>query len=174
MTREEKFEIVKELTDVLNAKPNVYLTNGGGLSVAKVNDLRRQCFKAGIEMRVVKNTLLRKAMEASGRDYSALFPAMKEQSNVFFVGENVTEPAKLIQKFRGPKGEKPQLKGAYIDEAVFLGDKQLETLATLKGKNELLGELIGLLQSPMQQVLGALQSGGNTIAGVLKTLEERG
>jgi large subunit ribosomal protein L10 len=173
MTKEEKFEIVKELTDVLNAKPNVYVTNGGGLSVAKINDLRRQCFKAGIEMRVVKNTLLRKAMEGTGRDYSALFPSMKEQSNVFFVAEDVTAPAKLIQKFRGTKGEKPAIKGAYIDEAVFLGDNQLETLATLKGKNELLGEVLGMLMSPMQNVMGALQSGGNTIAGVLKTLEER-
>lgn len=173
MTRDEKIEVVKDLTAILAEKPNVYVADGGGMSVAKVNDLRRECFKAGIEMRVVKNTLLRKAMEATGRDYSAVFPAMKQQSNVFFVGENATAPAKLIQKFRGPKGLKPELKGAYIDEAVFLGDNQLETLATLKGKNELLGELIGLLQSPMQQVMGALQSGGNTIAGVLKTLEER-
>jgi len=158
----------------LSEKPNVYVTNGGGMTVSEVNNLRRECFKAGIEMRVVKNTLLRKAMEATGRDYSAVFPAMKQQSNVFFVGENVTAPAKLIQKFRGPKGAKPELKGAYVDEAVFIGDNQLEALATLKGKAELLGELIGLLQSPMQQLVGALQSGGTTIAGVLKTLEERG
>jgi large subunit ribosomal protein L10 len=174
MTREEKNEIVQDLTAVLGSKPNVYVTDGGGMTVAAVNNLRRECFKAGIEMRVVKNTLLRKAMEATGRDYSGVYPAMKMQSNVFFVGEEVTAPAKLIQKFRGAKGKLPVLKGAFIDEAIFLGDEELGSLATLKGKNELLGELIGLLQSPMQQVMGALQSGGNTIAGVLKTLEERG
>lgn len=173
MTREEKFEVVKDLSAVLAAKPNVYVTNGVGMSVAAVNDLRRECFKAGIEMRVVKNTLLRKAMEATGRDYSGVYPAMKEQSSVFFVAEDVTAPAKLIQKFRGAKGTKPELKGAFIFESAFLGESELANLTTLKGKNELLGELIGLLQSPMSQVMGALQSGGTTIAGVLKTLEER-
>jgi large subunit ribosomal protein L10 len=129
-------------------------------------------FKAGIEMRVVKNTLLRKAMEGTGKDYSGVFPELKEQSSVFFVGENYKVPAKLIKDFR-KKGAKPALKVAYVDESVFVGDDQLDVLQNLKGKNELIGEVIGLLQSPIQKLLGQLSSGGTTIAGVLKTLEER-
>jgi len=172
MTREEKDTVVRELVEQLKAAPNVYVTDAGGLSVAQVNDLRRLSFKSGIELRVVKNTLLRKAMEATGRDYSGIFPELKNQSSVFFVGENYKVPAKLIKDFR-KKGAKPSLKVAYVNESVFIGDDQLETLQTLKGKNELIGEVIGLLQSPFQKLLGQLASGGTTIAGVLKTLEER-
>jgi large subunit ribosomal protein L10 len=172
MTREEKNAIVQDLVAQLHAAPNVYVTDAGGLTVAQVNDLRRMSFKAGIEMRVVKNTLLRKAMEGTGKDYSGVFPELKEQSSVFFVGENYKVPAKLIKDFR-KKGAKPALKVAYVDESVFVGDDQLDVLQNLKGKNELIGEVIGLLQSPIQKLLGQLSSGGTTIAGVLKTLEER-
>ena len=172
MTREEKNAIVQDLVAQLHAAPNVYVTDAGGLTVAQVNDLRRMSFKAGIEMRVVKNTLLRKAMEGTGKDYSGVFPELKEQSSVFFVGENYKVPAKLIKDFR-KKGAKPALKVAYVDESVFVGDDQLDVLQNLKGKNELIGEVIGLLQSPIQTLLGQLSSGGTTIAGVLKTLEER-
>ena len=150
----------------------MYVTDAGGLTVAQVNDLRRMSFKAGIELRVVKNTLLRKAMEATGKDYSGVFPELQQQSSVFFVGENYKVPAKLIKDFR-KKGAKPALKVAYVDESVFVGDDQLDVLQNLKGKNELIGEVIGLLQSPIQKLLGQLSSGGTTIAGVLKTLEER-
>ena len=172
MTREEKNAIVQDLVAQLHAAPNVYVTDAGGLTVAQVNDLRRMSFKAGIEMRVVKNTLLRKAMEGTGKDYSGVFPELKEQSSVFFVGENYKVPAKLIKDFR-KKGAKPALKVAYVDESVFVGDDQLDVLQNLKRKNELIGEVIGLLQSPIQKLLGQLSSGGTTIAGVLKTLEER-
>jgi large subunit ribosomal protein L10 len=172
MTREEKNAIIEDLVAQLKVAPNVYVTDAGGLTVAQVNDLRRASFKAGIQLRVVKNTLLRKAMEASGRDYSEVFPELRNQSSVFFAGENYKVPAKLIKDFR-KKGDKPSLKVAYINEAVFVGDDQLATLETLKGKNELIGEVIGLLQGPIQKVLGQLSSGGTTIAGVLKTLEER-
>jgi large subunit ribosomal protein L10 len=172
MTREEKNVIVQDLVTQLHAAPNVYVTDAGGLTVAQVNDLRRMCFKAGIEMRVVKNTLLRKAMEATGKDYSGVFPELQLQSSVFFVGENYKAPAKLIKDFR-KKGAKPALKVAYVDESVFVGDDQLDVLQNLKGKNELIGEVIGLLQSPIQTLLGQLSSGGTTLAGVLKTLEER-
>jgi large subunit ribosomal protein L10 len=173
MTREEKNAIINDLVAQLKATPNVYVTDAGGMTVAQVNDLRRASFKAGIELRVVKNTLLRKAMEASGRDYSGVFPELKNQSSVFFVGENYKVPAKLIKDYR-KKGDRPSLKVAFVDEAVFIGDDQLDVLQNLKGKNELIGEVIGLLQSPIQKVLGQLSSGGTTIAGVLKTLEERG
>lgn len=173
MTKEEKNIVLNELVEQLKVTPNVYVTDAGGLTVAQVNDLRRMSFKAGVQLRVVKNTLLRKAMEASGRDYSGVFPELKNQSSVFFIGENYKLPAKLIKDFR-KKGDKPALKVAFVEEAVFIGDNQLEVLENLKGKNELIGEVIGLLQSPMLKVLGQLQSGGNTIAGVLKTLEERG
>jgi large subunit ribosomal protein L10 len=172
MTREEKNTVVKDLTAQLKITPNVYVTDAGGLTVAQVNTLRSLCFKAGIEMRVVKNTLLRKAMEASGRDYSGIFPELKQQSSVFFVAENYKAPAKLIKDFR-KKGAKPALKVAFVEEAVFVGDAQLETLETLKGKNELIGEVLGLLQSPLMTLLGQLNSGGTTLAGLLKTLEER-
>jgi large subunit ribosomal protein L10 len=173
MTREEKNAIINDLVEQLKATPNVYVTDAGGMTVAQVNDLRRASFKAGIELRVVKNTLLRKAMEATGKDYSSLFPELKNQSSVFFVGENYKVPAKLIKDYR-KKGDKPSLKVAYVDEAVFIGDDQLEVLANLKGKNELIGEVLGLLQGPIQKVMGQLTSGGSTLAGLLKTLEERG
>jgi large subunit ribosomal protein L10 len=173
MTREEKNAIINDLVAQLKATPNVYVTDAGGMTVAQVNDLRRASFKAGIELRVVKNTLLRKAMEATGRDYSGVFPELKNQSSVFFVGENYKVPAKLIKDFR-KKGDKPALKVAFVDEAVFVGDNQLDVLQNLKGKNELIGEVIALLQGPIQKVMGQLSSGGSTIAGVLKTLEERG
>lgn len=173
MTKEEKVELVKDLTRQLNEKPNVYVTDAGGLSVDKVSTLRGLCFKAGIEMRVVKNTLLRKAMEASDRDYSGVFPELKMQSSVFFAGDNFKEPAKIIKGFR-KKGTVPSLKVAYIDEAIFIGDAQLSILEELKGKTELIGEIITALQSPMNTVMGQLSSGGNTIAGLVKTLSERG
>lgn len=174
MTKEEKYALVEELTAVLNEKPNVYITETGGLTVGQANDLRRMSFEAGIEVRVVKNTLLRKAMEATGRDYSGVFPSLKEQSSVFFVSEAINAPAKLIKGFRDKaNSEKPVLKAAYVDEAVFTGDENLKTLETLKSKNELIADIVALLQGPVQKVLGQLGSGGSTIHGLLKTLEER-
>ncbi len=173
MTKEEKVELVKDLTKQLNEKPNVYVTDAGGLTVDRVNELRGMCFKAGVDMRVVKNTLLIKAMEASDRDYSGIFPELKLQSSVFFTGENFKDPAKIIKSFR-KKGDTPSLKVAFIDEAIFVGDSQLKILEELKGKTELIGEIITALQSPMNTVMGQLGSGGNTIAGLVKTLSERG
>lgn len=174
MTKEEKYAEVKELTAKLASTPNVYITNAGGLSVAQVSELRGLCHKAGIEMRVVKNTLLRKAMEASELNYEEVFPALKEQSSVFFVGEDVNAPAKLLTNFRKKgKLEKPSLKAAFIDESVFFGDDALAQLEKLKSKNELIGEIIGLLQSPAKNVISALKSPAGKLAGILQTLEER-
>jgi len=174
MTKEEKLQLVQEVGETLKSKPNVYVTDAGGLSSGRVSELRRACFDAGIEMRVVKNTLLIKAFESADGNYKPLYPALKKQSSVFFVSENITGPAKLIKAFRKGGKELPRLKGAFIDEAVFLGDDQIAALTELKSKDVLLGELIGLLQSPMKNLLSQLNSGSNILTGVLKTLEKRG
>ena len=174
MTREEKATHVSNITLKLKNKPNVYIADTGGMSVAEVNILRRACFKASVEMVVVKNTLLRKAMEQTGLDYSEIFPALKLQSAVFFANENFKEPAMILKAYR--KGKKtPILKGAFIDQSVFLGDESLETLISLKTKNEMVGEVLGSLLAPIQNVISGLSaSGGQKIAALLKTLEERG
>jgi len=138
-----------------------------------VNTLRRRCFQANIKMRVVKNALLQKAMDkVEGKDYSGLSGVLKGSTSIMF-SEVANAPAKLIQDFR-KKSEKPLLKGAYIDEAIFVGDNQLVVLEALKSKEELVGEIIGLLQSPAKNVLSGLTGAGSKIAGILKTLEDRG
>lgn len=172
MTKDEKIEFVKDLTEKFRQKPNFLVIDTGGLSVAKINALRRKCFEANVEIKVVKNTLIEKALSNQDRDYSSVFPHLKHNSTVLFANETVNASAKLLQEFRG-KEEKPTLKVAYAEESLFVGDAQLDTLAKLKSREDLIGEVIGLLQSPMQNLLGALQSGGTTIMGVLKTLEEK-
>lgn len=174
MTKDEKIALVQQVTERLQETPNVYIADAGGMTVEEVSKLRGLCFDAGISMQVVKNTLLKKAFEAADADYSELYPVLKQQSSVFFVGENVNAPAKVLNKYRkdGNK-EVPTLKGAWVGEAVFIGDESLKTLSELKSKDELIGEIVTLLQSPMKNVLGALQSGGNTIAGLVKALQER-
>lgn len=172
MTREEKHAVVQGLEATLSETPNIYIADSGGLTVAEVSDLRRLCFEAGIKVQVVKNTLLKKALEKASGNYEDVYVALKEQTTVFFVNENVNGPAKILKKFR-EKNEKPILKAAYVGEAVFIGDDQIKTLSELKSKNELIGDIIMLLQSPAKNVLGALQSGGQTLAGIVKTLQER-
>lgn len=173
MTKEEKVALVEDLGKVLQDTPNIYVADVGGLNVADFGDIRRQCFENGIKVQVVKNTLLKKALEKAEGNYDELYGALKDQTTVFFVdGENVSGPAKVIKKFR-ESSEKPVLKAAYVDEAVFLGDDQLEALSKLKSKGELIGDIILLLQSPVKNVLGSLQSGGQTLAGLIKTLQER-
>jgi large subunit ribosomal protein L10 len=172
MTKQEKAVVISEVTEKLKSRPNVYLVDTSGLTVESVNKLRALCFKASIEMRVVKNTLLRKAMEATGANYSEVFPVLEQHTAVFFVSENINGPAKLIKTFR-KKADKPSLKGAWINEASFIGDNQLDVLANLKSKKEMIGDIIAALQSPAQNVISALQNAGGTIAGILKTLEEK-
>jgi len=173
MIKGDKIILVQQLTDQLKETPNVYIADAGGLSVDKVNKLRSLCFDAGIKMQVVKNTLLQKAFEASEGNYEEIYPVLKKQSSVFFApGEDLNAPAKLIEKFR-KESPLPILKGAWVGEAVFIGDDSLKTLASLKSKNELLGELIGLLQSPAKNVVSALKSGSNILAGLIKTLQDR-
>lgn len=175
MTREEKIEVVKELSEQLAETPNIYLADAGGLTVAQVNELRGRCHKAGIQLRVVKNTLMKIALDGAENNYEEVYDALKEQTSVFFVKEEINGPAKIIKDFRKKeKTQKPLLKAAYIDEAVFFGDENLEALTALKSKNELIADVIALLQAPMMNLLGAVQSGGNTVSGLLKALEERG
>ena len=172
MRKEEKQEIVQALTEQIKEYGNFYITDTSSLTVAKVNTIRRKFFDNGIPIQVAKNTLISKALDAAGIDSPELKGVLKGSSTILF-STVANAPAKLIKELR--KGsDKPVLKGAYIDTAVFVGDNQLDALATLKSKEELVGEIIGLLQSPAKNVISALKSGGTTIAGLVKTLQERG
>ena len=171
MKKADKHQIIESLAEQLTAGGIFYLADTSELDVETVNKLRRLCFKRGVSLQVVKNTLLRKAMEQSEKDLTALYDVLKGPTSIMF-SETGNVPARLIKEFR-KTSKKPILKGAYIQEAVFVGDDQLDTLTQLKSKEELIGDLIGLLQSPAKNVISALQSGGNTIAGVVKTLSER-
>jgi large subunit ribosomal protein L10 len=172
MTREEKARYIDELTAELTASNIFYLADTAELTVEVVNNLRRRCFQSNIRMKVVKNTLLQKAMDrVDGKDFGNLGETLSGATSIMF-SEVGNLPAKLIQEFR-KKNEKPVLKGAYIDEAVFIGDNQLDTLANLKSRDELIGDIIGLLQSPVKNVVSGLTGAGSKIAGILKTLEER-
>lgn len=171
MNKAEKNQMIDVLVDEINQNPNFYLTDISNLTVEKTNELRGLCFKRGIRLKVVKNTLLQKAFEKTGRDYSEIFPVLAGSTSIMFAeGGNV--PAKLIQEFR-KSNDKPILKAAYVEESIYLGDNQLATLVNIKSKNELIGDIIGLLQSPAKNVVSALQSGGNKLSGIVKTLSER-
>ncbi|MGB4400070.1 MAG: 50S ribosomal protein L10 [Daejeonella sp.] len=172
MRKEEKHDAVVALTETIAEYGNFYITDTANLSVAKVNDIRRKCFDNGIKMQVAKNTLIRKAMEASQGDYSEIFDVLKGSSSILF-SKSANAPAKLIKQLR-KSGDKPVLKAAYIDSAVFIGDNQLDALVNLKSKEQLVADIIALLQSPAKNVISGLQSGGNKLAGIVKTLQERG
>jgi large subunit ribosomal protein L10 len=171
MRKEEKQEIVQALTEQIREYGNFYITDTSNLTVAKINGIRRKFFDNGISLQVAKNTLIRKAIEAAGVDAPELLDALKGSSTILF-SEVANAPAKLIKELR-KTGDKPVIKGAYIDTAVFVGD-QVDALAALKSREELIGEIIGLLQSPAKNVISGLQSGGNKLAGIVKTLQERG
>lgn len=172
-TRTEKDQAIQSLIEDIKGTNVLYLADTSSMNAESTSNLRRACNNAGIRMKVVKNTLLRKAMESvEGRDYSGLVPSLKGQTSLL-IAEKGNAPAKLIKDFR-KKNTIPALKSAWIDEAVFVGDDQLVMLSNLKGKEELIGDIIALLQSPMKNVISGLQgSGGQKIAGLLKTLEER-
>jgi large subunit ribosomal protein L10 len=172
MNKEEKHDLVLALTEQMKEYGNFYITDTSDLTVAKINDIRRKCFDSDIKMQVAKNSLIKKAMEAAGGDYAAIYDVLKGSSSILF-SKSATAPAKLIKQLR-KQGDKPVLKAAYIDSAIFIGDNQIDTLTKLKSKEQLIGEVIGLLQSPAKNVISALQSGGNTLAGLVKTLQERG
>lgn len=174
MTREEKKLEIEALTEKFANATTFYITDASGLTVEQVNQLRRTCFKQGVELQVSKNTLIRKALEANGKISPELDKALNGPTAVMF-SDTGSVPARVISEFRkATKGmEKPILKAAWIDASVYVGDNEVENLTKLKTKHELLGELVGLLQSPAKNVIGALQSGGGKIAGILKTLETR-
>lgn len=172
MKKEEKHEVVLALTETIAEYGNFYITDTANLSVAKVNDIRRKCFEHDIKMQVAKNKLIRKAMEASAGDFSEMFDVLKGSSSILF-SKSANAPAKLIKQLR-KSGDKPVLKAAYIDSAIFIGDNQLDALVNLKSKEELVADIIALLQSPAKNVISGLQSGGNKLAGIVKTLQERG
>ncbi len=171
MTREEKSVVIEQLTAQLADNAIIYLADISGLDAATTSNLRRACFKAGIKLNVVKNTLLAKAMESSDKDFGELSTVLKGNTSIM-MAEVSNAPAKIIKEFR-KKSDKPLLKGAFIEEAIYIGDNQLDALVDIKSKEELLGEVIGLLQSPAKNVISALKSGGNTIAGIVKTLSEK-
>jgi len=171
MNKEEKYELVSALTEQMKEYGNFYITDTADLTVAKVSAIRRKCFENEITMQVAKNSLIKKALEAVGGDFDPIYDVLKGSSSILF-SKSSTAPAKLIKELRR-KGDKPVLKAAYIDQAVFIGDNQLDTLINLKSREQLIGEIVGLLQSPAKNVISALQSGGNKLAGIVKTLQEK-
>lgn len=156
MTREEKSIAIENLTAQLAGTNIIYISDISGLNAETTSSLRRACFKAGIKLEVVKNTLLAKAMEASDNDYGDL-PTVLSGNSAIFISDVANAPGKIIKDFR-KKSDKPVLKGAYINSEVYIGDNQLDALATIKSKEELIGEIIGLLQSPAQRIISALQN----------------
>ncbi|SNR78012.1 LSU ribosomal protein L10P [Maribacter sedimenticola] len=171
MTREEKATVIEDLTAQLANSSSIYLADISGLNAGVTSDLRRAAFKANIKLAVVKNTLLAKAMEASDKEFGELPEVLKGNTSLMF-SDVANAPAKLIKNFR-KKSEKPLLKGAFVEEAIYIGDENLDALVSIKSKEEMIGEIIGLLQSPAKNVISGLKSGGGKLAGILKTLSEK-
>jgi large subunit ribosomal protein L10 len=173
MTKEQKNEAIEVLKEKFNQYNNFYITNTEALSVEQVNKLRKICFDKNVEMKVAKNTLIKKALEGiDSARYSGVFESLNGVTALLF-SENAKEPAMIISSFRTDnKAEKPVLKAAFIDADVFVGDDQLDALKTLKSKQDLIGEIIGLLQSPAKNVISGLNA-GNKLAALVKALEER-
>ena len=174
MRKEDKGAIINNLTEVVKSYPNFYLTDIEAMDAEKTSKLRRECFKQEVKLVVVKNSLLRKALENVEGDFSPLQGALKGNTAVMF-SQVANAPARLIKDFtKDTKGEgKPQLKAAYVQESFYVGAENLDALVSIKSKNELIADLVALLQSPAKNVVSALQSGATTIHGVLQTLGER-
>ena len=174
MTREKKEQVIAGLTEKFQANNHFYITDTSGLTVGEMNKFRQMCFNSGVEYRVAKNTLIKKVLDSLDTDYSTLEDSLKGVSGIMFVEESGNAPAKIIKKFKKEDSQdRPTFKAASINTDIFIGEDQLNTLAGLKSKDELIGEIITLLQSPAKNVISALQSGQNTLAGVVKTLSER-
>lgn len=171
MTREEKHNVIQDLTAQLSESSTIYLADISGLNALNTTELRRACFKANLKLAVVKNTLLAKAMEASDKDFGELPDVLKGNTSLI-LSDTGNAPAKLIKAFR-KKSDRPLLKGAYIMESIYIGDNQLDALVDIKSKEELIGDIVALLQSPAKNVISGLKSGGGKLAGILKTLSER-
>ena len=171
MTREEKATVIQDLTVQLGSSPVIYLADISGLNASSTSDLRRACFKANIKLAVVKNTLLAKAMEASEREFGEL-PGILKGNTSLMISDTGNAPAKLIKTFR-KKSDRPLLKGAFIEEAIYIGDDKLDALISIKSREEMIGDIVALLQSPAKNVISGLKSGGGKLAGILKTLSEK-
>ncbi|MGZ5280812.1 MAG: 50S ribosomal protein L10 [Bacteroidia bacterium] len=171
MRRENKQEIVNALSEVLTASKNFYVADISTLTVNQTNALRRLCFERGVTLQVVKNTLIEKALEKANIQADGLVESLKGPSSLMFA-EGFTTPAKLIKEFRASHS-RPLLKAAYIEESLYIGDEALDTLLTLKSREELIADVVALLQSPIKNVVSGLKSGGSKIAGILKTLSEK-
>jgi len=172
MNIEEKKAAVAQLVEKLENSAHFYVTDSGDLDAEATSKLRRKCFESEVELFVVKNTLLKKALEQIDGEYDEMYPTLKGNTTIMFTNTG-NVPAKLIKEFRKGGAVKPVLKSAYVEEAVYVGDDQIDALVAVKSKTELLGDVIGLLQSPMQTLVGALNSGGNTISGLVKALSEK-
>ena len=171
MTREEKSKAITEITDVLSQNGNIYLTDISGLNSIETSNLRRLCFKSGVKLEVMKNTLLGQAMKASDKDFGDLLETLKGNTSVM-LSDVGNAPAKVIKDFR-KKSERPILKGAIIESDIYLGDEQLELLSSIKSKEEIIGEIVLLLQSPVRNVISALKSSSNKLSGIIQTLSNR-
>jgi large subunit ribosomal protein L10 len=171
MKKEEKTQLIENLAEKLNNVNSFYLTDISNLNVETSNKLRRLCFKRNIELSMVKNTLLKKAMEKTGKDFNSLYDILKGSTSIMFA-EVANDPAKLIQEFRRTS-PKPILKGAYVQESIYLGDDQLNALVNIKSKSELIGDVIFMLQSPVRNVMSALQSGSAILSGIVKTMSDK-
>ena len=171
MRKEDKQVLIDSILNELKACPNFYLTDVSDLNAEKTSQLRRQCFNSGVKMIVVKNTLLHKAMQQMEKEYDSLYDVLKG-STALMLCETGNAPAKLIKNFR-KTSDRPILKGAFIEECCYVGDDMLDALCNIKSKNDLIADVIALLQSPMKNVIGALQSGGHKLSGILETLSER-
>ena len=172
MKKEDKTLLIEKIGDTLKEYSCVYLVQSSGLNAAKTSALRRACFQDGIKMMCVKNTLLKKALEASEIDYSELYGLLHGETTLLL--SNVgNAPAKMIKKFRDKKETLPALKGAYVEESVYVGEEMLDTLAAIKSKNELIADVVALLQSPAKNVISALNSGAGKLHGILETLSNK-
>lgn len=171
MTREEKNQMIDSLAETLKNSETVYIADISDLDSSNSTRLRSLCYKRNITLQVVKNTLLKKAMEKSEKDFTGLYGILNGPTSLM-ISEAGNVPAKLIKEFRRTS-DRPILKGAYIQEMVFIGDEQLDLLVALKTKDELVGDIILLLQSPVRNVISGLQSGGHKLSGILKTLSEK-
>ena len=172
MKKEDKGRIIQEIAETIKAYNGFYLVETAGLNAEKTSELRRACFNADIKLMVVKNTLLHKALESLDGDYSELYPALKESTSLMCTNVG-NAPAKLLKDFVKKGDTLPLLKGAYVEETVYLGADQLDALAAIKSKNELIADVVALLQSPAKNVVSALQSGATKLHGVLETLSKK-
>ena len=172
MRKEDKYTVVENISNILKDYSCVYLAETAGLNAEKTSELRRACAKAEVKLVVVKNTLLKKAMDQSDVDYSGLYPALKGSTSML-LSNTGNAPAKLLKGFIKKGDTLPVLKAAFVEETVYMGAENLDFLASLKSKNELIADVVALLQSPAKNVISALQSGGNKLDGILETLSNK-